>query len=210
MLEWRLLPNEEARLQIVNALESTESGKERYAALCQRQKNLQELVRVVANRFIPLDGAENCTRRVFVFSLFCTNATIKRRLSYHAHVRSYTRIWSRSCQQQKGGPRKLTLPVRATDADVALLLGGRALGNLECLSLAFTSVTSACAEQLIKLPALRYLNLWATQFGDAGLQMISEHLQKLQVLNLCETPVSDKGISTLACKYPDSENLRIR
>lgn len=95
----------------------------------------------------------------------------------------------------------MTLPVRATDADVALLLGGGALGNLECLSLAFTSVTSACAEQLIKLPALRYLNLWATQFGDAGLQMISEHLQKLQVLNLCETPVSDKGISTLTCEY---------
>lgn len=45
MLEWRLLANEEARLQIVNALESTESGKERYAALCQKQKNLQELVR---------------------------------------------------------------------------------------------------------------------------------------------------------------------
>lgn len=75
------------------------------------------------------------------------------------------------------------------------------MGNLECLTLAFTSVTSACAEQLIRLPGLRYLNLWATQFGDAGLVMISEHLQKLQVLNLCETPVSDKGISTLACKY---------
>lgn len=44
MLEWRLLPNEEARLQFVNALESTDSGKERYAALCQRQKNLHELV----------------------------------------------------------------------------------------------------------------------------------------------------------------------
>uniref|UniRef100_A0A0C9RW62 Cmip protein n=1 Tax=Fopius arisanus TaxID=64838 RepID=A0A0C9RW62_9HYME len=143
MLEWRLLPNEEARLQVVSALQSTASGKTCYNGLCQRQRNLQEL-------------------------------------------------------QQKGGPKKLTLPVRATDADVALLLGGGALGNLECLSLAFTSVTSACAEQLIKLPALRYLNLWATQFGDAGLQMISEHLQKLQVLNLCETPVSDKGISTLA------------
>ncbi|XP_020288301.1 C-Maf-inducing protein-like [Pseudomyrmex gracilis] len=143
MLEWCLLPNEEARLQIINALESTTSGKQRYAALCQKQKNLQEL-------------------------------------------------------QQKGGPRRLTLPVRATDADVAVLLGGGALGNLECLSLAFTSVTSACAEQLIKLPALRYLNLWATQFGDAGLQLISEHLQQLQVLNLCETPVSDKGISMLA------------
>ncbi|XP_063982491.1 C-Maf-inducing protein-like isoform X2 [Diachasmimorpha longicaudata] len=141
MLEWRLLPNEEARLQVVSALQSTASGKTRYNSLCQRQRSLQEL---------------------------------------------------------KGGPKKLTLPVRATDADVALLLGGGALGNLECLSLAFTSVTSACAEQLIKLPALRYLNLWATQFGDAGLQLISEHLQKLQVLNLCETPVSDKGISTLA------------
>lgn len=44
MLEWRLLPNEEARLQVVSALQSTQSGKERYAALCQRQKNLQELV----------------------------------------------------------------------------------------------------------------------------------------------------------------------
>ncbi|KOC64130.1 C-Maf-inducing protein [Habropoda laboriosa] len=143
MLEWHLLSSKEAKLQIVSALESTISGKERYAALCQRQRNLQQLLR-------------------------------------------------------KGGPRRLTLPARATDADVALLLGGRALGSLEYLSLAFTSVTSACAEQLIKLPALRHLNLWATQFGDAGLQMISEHMQKLQVLNLCETPVSDKGISTLA------------
>ncbi|XP_008556935.1 C-Maf-inducing protein [Microplitis demolitor] len=99
--------------------------------------------------------------------------------------------------QQKGGPKKLTLPVRATDADVAQVLADGAFGDLESLTLAFTSVTSACAEQLIKLPALKSLNLWATQFGDAGLQMISEHLQKLQVLNLCETPVSDKGISTL-------------
>ncbi|KAK1120477.1 hypothetical protein K0M31_012454 [Melipona bicolor] len=143
MLEWHLLSSKEAKLQIVSALESTASGKERYTALCQRQRNLQQLLR-------------------------------------------------------KGGPRRLTLPARATDADVALILSGRALGSLEYLSLAFTSVTSACAEQLIKLPALRHLNLWATQFGDAGLQMISEHLQKLQVLNLCETPVSDKGISTLA------------
>lgn len=116
-----------------------------------------------------------------------------------------TYVYIRSCQQQKGGPRKLTLPVRATDTDVALLLGGRALGNLECLSLAFTSVTSACAEQLIRLPALKNLNLWATQFGDAGLQLISEHMQKLQVLNLCETPVSDKGISMLACEYSDTK-----
>lgn len=99
--------------------------------------------------------------------------------------------------QQKGGPRKLTLPSRSTDADVQKLLNCGSLGNLECLSLAFTQVTSACAEQLIKLPSLRYLNLWSTQFGDSGLQIISEHLHKLQVLNLCETPVTDKGLEAL-------------
>ncbi|CAH0592474.1 unnamed protein product [Chrysodeixis includens] len=100
--------------------------------------------------------------------------------------------------QAEGGPRRLALPVRATDADVAALLEAGALGNLECLSLAFTSVTSACAHHLIKLPSLRYLNLWATKFGDSGVQLIAEHLPKLQVLNLCETPVSDKGIEALS------------
>ncbi|XP_045771809.1 C-Maf-inducing protein-like [Maniola jurtina] len=100
--------------------------------------------------------------------------------------------------QSQGGPRRLALPVRATDADVAALLEAGALGNLECLSLAFTSVTSACAHHLIKLPSLRYLNLWATKFGDSGVQLIAEHLPRLQVLNLCETPVSDKGIEALS------------
>ncbi|XP_063375697.1 C-Maf-inducing protein-like [Cydia amplana] len=100
--------------------------------------------------------------------------------------------------QAEGGPRRLALPVRATDEDVAALLEAGALGNLECLSLAFTSVTSACAHHLIKLPSLRYLNLWATQFGDSGVQLIAEHLPRLQVLNLCETPVSDKGIEALS------------
>ncbi|CAB3240023.1 unnamed protein product [Arctia plantaginis] len=100
--------------------------------------------------------------------------------------------------QAEGGPRRLALPVRATDADVAALLEAGALGNLECLSLAFTSVTSACAHHLIKLPSLRYLNLWATKFGDSGVQLIAEHLPRLQVLNLCETPVSDKGIEALS------------
>ncbi|XP_063821837.1 C-Maf-inducing protein-like [Ostrinia nubilalis] len=100
--------------------------------------------------------------------------------------------------QAEGGPRRLALPVRATDADVEALLKAGALGNLECLSLAFTSVTSACAHHLIKLPSLRYLNLWATKFGDSGVQLIAEHLPRLQVLNLCETPVSDKGIEALS------------
>ncbi|XP_046661179.1 C-Maf-inducing protein-like [Homalodisca vitripennis] len=141
-LEWDLLPEPDQRLTVATTLQSTTSGSQSYAALCQRQLHLQEL-------------------------------------------------------HKKGGPRKLTLPSRSTDSDVIRLLSCGALGNLECLSLAFTHVTSACAEHIIKLPGLRYLNLWATQFGDAGLLIISEHLPKLQVLNLCETPVSDKGIAAL-------------
>ncbi|OWK15714.1 hypothetical protein Celaphus_00003982, partial [Cervus elaphus hippelaphus] len=73
------------------------------------------------------------------------------------------------------------------DADLARLLSSGSFGNLENLSLAFTNVTSACAEHLIKLPSLKQLNLWSTQFGDAGLRLLSEHLTMLQVLNLCET-----------------------
>jgi len=67
MLEWRLLPNEEARLQIINALESTESGKERYAALCQRQKNLQELVSEFA---YCSDMKNRLSLRIFALSFF--------------------------------------------------------------------------------------------------------------------------------------------
>ncbi|XP_061334381.1 C-Maf-inducing protein-like isoform X3 [Pezoporus flaviventris] len=84
------------------------------------------------------------------------------------------------------------------DADLACLLSSGSFGNLENLSLAFTNVTSACAEQLIKLPSLKQLNLWSTQFGDAGLRLLSEHLTMLQVLNLCETPVTDAGLLALS------------
>jgi hypothetical protein len=120
-------------------------------------------------------------------------------------AKMYSKVCERQIQlselQRKSGPRKLTLPSRSTDADLAKLLLSGCFGNLECLSLAFTNVTSACAEYLIKLPSLKYLNLWSTQFGDKGLELISEHLQRLQVLNLCETPVTDKGLVSLACKY---------
>ncbi|XP_039619410.1 C-Maf-inducing protein isoform X2 [Polypterus senegalus] len=100
--------------------------------------------------------------------------------------------------QRKGGPTRLTLPSKSTDADLTRLLSSGSFGNLENLSLAFTNVTSACAEQLIKLPSLKQLNLWSTQFGDAGLRLLSEHLTSLQVLNLCETPVTDAGLLALS------------
>ncbi len=44
----------------------------------------------------------------------------------------------------------------------------------------------------------KQLNLWSTQFGDAGLRLLSEHLTMLQVLNLCETPVTDAGLLALS------------
>uniref|UniRef100_A0A803TBC6 C-Maf-inducing protein n=2 Tax=Anolis carolinensis TaxID=28377 RepID=A0A803TBC6_ANOCA len=100
--------------------------------------------------------------------------------------------------QRKGGPTRLTLPSKSTDADLARLLSSGSFGNLENLSLAFTNVTSACAEHLIKLPSLKQLNLWSTQFGDAGLRLLSEHLTMLKVLNLCETPVTDAGLLALS------------
>ena len=80
-------------------------------------------------------------------------------------------------QQQKGGPRKLTLPSKSTDADLVKMLSSGSFGNLECLSLAFTQVTSECAQELIKLPSLRYLNLWSTQVsGSVCHSAASQHL----------------------------------
>ncbi|GFY75084.1 c-Maf-inducing protein [Trichonephila inaurata madagascariensis] len=100
--------------------------------------------------------------------------------------------------QQRGGPRKLVLPCKSTDADVSRLLSSGSFGNLECLSLAFTQVTSACAEEIIKLSSLKYLSLWSTQFDDSGLRLLSEHLRNLHTLDLCETPISDHGLAILA------------
>uniref|UniRef100_A0A8C4YYY9 C-Maf inducing protein n=1 Tax=Gadus morhua TaxID=8049 RepID=A0A8C4YYY9_GADMO len=115
------------------------------------------------------------------------------------------RMYEQLCDRQrelKELPTWLLTPSPASpqDADLARLLSSGSFGNLENLSLAFTNVTSACAEQLIKLPSLKQLNLWSTQFGDSGLRLLSEHLACLQVLNLCETPVTDAGLLALSCK----------
>ncbi|XP_063053753.1 LOW QUALITY PROTEIN: C-Maf-inducing protein [Engraulis encrasicolus] len=122
--------------------------------------------------------------------------------STQSGLRMYEQLYDRQRElkelQRKGGPTRLTLPSKSTDADLARLLSSGSFGNLESLSLAFTNVTSACAEQLIKLPSLKQLNLWSTQFGDAGLRLLSEHLACLQVLNLCETPVTDAGLLALS------------
>ncbi|KAK7082076.1 hypothetical protein SK128_001619 [Halocaridina rubra] len=100
--------------------------------------------------------------------------------------------------QQKGGPRKLTLPSRSTDADVNRLLSSGSFGNLECLSLAFTRVTSACAEQLIKLPTLRYLNLWATQVRQSK---VNENYIKWIVVVL-DSPHTDGWSGSWGTRQP--------
>jgi hypothetical protein len=145
---------------------------------------------------LDLDGIENLDNKPHIITAL---------QSTELGIEMYAKVLERQIKlrelQKKGGPRKLTLPSRSTDEDLAKLLLSGSFGNLECLSLAFTNVTSACAEYLIKLPSLRYLNLWSTKFGDEGLELISEHLQRLQVLNLCETPVTDKGLACLACKF---------
>ncbi|CAF3511433.1 unnamed protein product [Rotaria socialis] len=158
-------------------------------ALRESQSSLDTLCAM-----LDLDAVENRDNKLQLISTLQSTST---------GLKMYAKVCERQIAlrelQQKGGPRKLTLPSRSTDNDLAKLLSSGSFGNLECLSLAFTNVTSACAENLIKLPALRYLNLWSTQFGDAGLELISEHLSRLQVLNLCETPVTDKGLAYLAC-----------
>ena len=107
---------------------------------------------------LDLDAVENRDSKLQLISTLQSTST---------GLKMYAKVCERQIAlrelQQKGGPRKLTLPSRSTDNDLAKLLSSGSFGNLECLSLAFTNVTSACAEHLIKLPALRYWNLWSTQ-----------------------------------------------
>ena len=56
----------------------------------------------------------------------------------------------------------------------------------------------AWISQAVKEVVNYSLNQFYFQFGDNGLVQICEHLQNLQVLNLCETPVTDEGLSSLS------------
>ncbi|CAF3404799.1 unnamed protein product [Rotaria socialis] len=142
---------------------------------------------------IELNAVENPTH---VLEIILTLQSTPSGLEKYANVYERQRALER--MRQKGGPRELTLSSRFTDSLLEILLSEGSFGDLECLSLAFTRVTSACAEHLIKLPGLRNLNFWSTRFGDAGLELLSEHLYRLEVLNLCETSITNKGLTYLA------------
>ncbi|CAF4054535.1 unnamed protein product [Rotaria magnacalcarata] len=143
MIELNAVENPTHVLEIILTLQSTPSGLEKYANVCEKQRALERI-------------------------------------------------------RQNGGPRELALSSRFTDSHLEILLSEGSFGYLECLNLAFTKVTSACAEHLIKLPGLKNLNFWSTRFGDAGLDLLSEHLHRLEVLNLCETSITNKCLTYLA------------
>ncbi|KAG8183975.1 hypothetical protein JTE90_007408 [Oedothorax gibbosus] len=177
---------------------------------CRRRKFLQRVSQKLGPLMLrALRGDEGCQRALC--ALLESNAVEDRDLQLQTvtTLQSTTtgkRYYAALCEkqmhirqvQQKGGPKKLVLPVKSTDADVSKLLSSGSFGDLECLSLAFTQVTSACAEELIKLSSLKYLSLWSTQFDDSGLRLLSEHLPNLQSLDLCETRVTDSGVAALA------------
>jgi hypothetical protein len=126
---------------------------------------------------LDLDAVENRDNKLQLISTLQSTPT---------GLKMYAKVCERQIAlrelQQKGGPRKLTLPSRSTDNDLAKLLSSGSFGNLECLSLAFTNVTSACAEHLIKLPALRYLNLWSTQVGFDCLEL--NKIRRMSIFSL--------------------------
>ena len=61
MLEWELIEQEDQKMQLVSTLQSTPSGRENYAALCQRQLHLRELVRkLTTGVLVEIQKFSNC------------------------------------------------------------------------------------------------------------------------------------------------------
>lgn len=55
MLELDVVENNDHKLQIVTTLQSTKSGQMHYAALCERQMHLRELVNIDLTQLCILD-----------------------------------------------------------------------------------------------------------------------------------------------------------
>ncbi|EDV29783.1 uncharacterized protein TRIADDRAFT_52529 [Trichoplax adhaerens] len=104
--------------------------------------------------------------------------------SRHELEMMYERKAELSRMQQKGGYLHLTVPAKSTDKDLADILATGEYNNLKTLSLAFTHVTSACAEQLIKLRRLTHLNLWSTQAKLPNLEYIDVRYTEAWVIDV--------------------------
>lgn len=167
MLEYNIIDNKDTQLQIISTLESTQVGLRMYEQLCDRQRELKELVSARSPSLHHLPSHRLWRARAHSSSSSVVAAKERRPHPSDAALQVHG---------EEGGPAgaggsawALVLSPSACpqDADLARLLSSGSFGNLENLSLAFTNVTSACAEQLIKLPSLKQLNLWSTQVGGA-------------------------------------------
>lgn len=85
MLEYNIIENKDTQLQIISTLESTAVGRRMYEQLCERQRELKELVSDPGPQ-LPQEVASTTTT-------------------------STTLLWF---QQRKGGPTRLTLPSKST------------------------------------------------------------------------------------------------
>lgn len=56
---------------------------------------------------------------------------------------------------------------------------------------------SLCTVSMQRMSSSRGTFFLVFQFGDKGLHMVAEQLHNLESLNLCETPVTDDGLSSL-------------
>ena len=54
-----------------------------------------------------------------------------------------------------------------------------------------------CTVSMQRMSSSRGTFFLVFQFGDKGLHMVAEQLHNLESLNLCETPVTDDGLSSL-------------
>jgi hypothetical protein len=67
MLEWELIEQEDQKMQLVSTLQSTPSGRENYAALCQRQLHLRELVRkLTTGVLVEIQKFSNCWNKILM------------------------------------------------------------------------------------------------------------------------------------------------
>lgn len=100
MLEYNIIENKDTQLQIISTLESTQVGLRMYEQLCDRQRELKELV---SGAGAPQDGGGGAL-------ISSCGAHTRPLLATRAHLH----LLLLSFQQRKGGPTRLTLPSKST------------------------------------------------------------------------------------------------
>jgi len=106
-------------------------------------------------------------------------STIEGEKRYVANIREQAQL------SAPGGERSKSFPSSTTDQEVREFLLSNRGGHLEDLNLSCTAISDCIFEVIVKLPALKTLNLMTTRITDEGLLTLS-YAQKLKCLNLNE------------------------